>query len=377
MSGAINGEQRATITPTLGRYRGEIDGALREAIRESAHTTPRTPASSSALAKMYAQIEYHLGWRSEDLSPAESNPGKLLRPTLVLLTAELAGGREAVTRALPAAVAIELIHNFSLIHDDIEDRDEARRGRPTLWKAWGQAQAINTGDALFALARSRLLELMKRGVTPENVVRLVGLVDGACLELCEGQHLDMSFEGRREVTEAMYLDMIGRKTAALMRCAAELGARVGAPEDGALGDRLAAYGQALGLGFQLRDDVLGIWSATQLGKSEAGDIRRKKMTLPVIHALERASAKDRASLNAIYAERGPATDDQVARALAILDRAGSRKRAYTALKEQLDAATSALADALALARVRHSGAEDVASELATLIAFIQADAENQ
>ena len=281
-----------------------------------------------------------------------------------------------MARALPVAVTIELIHNFSLIHDDIEDGDEARRGRPTVWKVWGQPQAINSGDALFSLARMRLLGIARLGVEPALIVRLVDLIDRTCLELCEGQHLDMSFEGRDDVTEAMYLDMIGRKTAALMACAAEAGARVGTPDNEALGDRLAAFGRALGLGFQLRDDVLGIWSAaTALGKSEAGDVRRRKMTLPVIHALERASEADRAELRAIYAGREVVGEEQVARALAILDRSGARARAYSALREQLDVASSALDDASQLARAGGNGKDEAGEALASLVALIRADAE--
>ncbi len=374
MSAGKKAERTPGIAGALGRYRAEIKAGLRAAVSSAAEATPRAPASAGALASMYGQIEYHLGWRAENLSPALGDPGKLLRPTLTLLTAELTGGPDAVERALPVAVTIELIHNFSLIHDDIEDGDEERRRRPTVWKVWGQAQAINSGDALFSLARMRIWELARRGVDPGLVVRLAELVDRTCLELCEGQHLDMRFEGRREVTEAMYLDMIGRKTAALMSCAAEAGARIGAPEDEALGDRLGSFGRALGLAFQLRDDVLGIWSAKELGKSEAGDVRRKKMTLPVIHALEHAALADREALAAIYAGNGPATDEQVARALEILDRSGARKRAYDALREQLDIATVALEGARRATPSRGESTRAAAEALVSLVEFIRADA---
>jgi geranylgeranyl diphosphate synthase, type I len=362
------------IAEAVGRYRAKIEAGLRAAVSSAAESTPRAPESARTLASMYGQIEYHLGWRSADLSPEQGNPGKLLRPTLALLAAELVGGPEAVERALPAAVAVELIHNFSLIHDDIEDGDEARRRRPTLWKIWGQAQAINSGDALFSLARMRIWEMARLGVEPGLIVRLAGLVDQTCLELCEGQHLDMSFEGRREVTEAMYLDMIGRKTAALMSCAAEIGARIGAPEDEAPGDQLSAFGRALGLAFQLRDDVLGIWSAKDLGKSEAGDVRRKKMTLPVIHALERAVRADRDALAAIYAGSAPATDEQVTQALDILERSGARKRAYGALREQLDIATEALARARHATPARGASTGEAGEALMSLVEFVRADA---
>lgn len=366
------------IARALGRYQSEIEAGLRAAVSaSSAAATPRAPESAKALAGMYGQIEYHLGWRAEDLSPARGDPGKLLRPTLTLLTAELTGGADALPRALPAAVTIELIHNFSLIHDDIEDSDEARRGRPTVWKIWGQPQAINSGDALFSLARMRIWELPQLGVEPGLVVRLAKLVDQTCLELCEGQHLDMSFEGRREVTEEMYLDMIGRKTAALMSCAAEVGARIGAPEDEALGEQLGAFGRALGLAFQLRDDVLGIWSAKELGKSYAGDVRRKKMTLPIIHALEHAASADRVALAKIYAARGPATDEQVARTLEILDQSGSRLRAYHALREQLDIATVTLESARRAAQTWGMPTHEAAEALMSLVEFIRADTNIQ
>ncbi len=373
----MNAGKKAARTPgiarTLGRYRAEIEAGLRAAVSPAA-AAPRAPESARALATMYGQIEYHLGWRAEDLSPAQGDPGKLLRPTLTLLAAELAGGGDAVGRALPAAVTVEMIHNFSLIHDDIEDGDEARRGRPTLWKIWGQAQAINSGDALFSMARMGVWELARLGVEPGLVVRLGKLLDQTCLELCEGQHLDMSFEGRREVTEEMYLDMIGRKTAALMSCAAEVGARIGAPEDDTLGDQLGAFGRALGLAFQLRDDVLGIWAAKELGKSYAGDVRRKKMTLPVIHALAQAASEDREALVAIYAARGLATDEQVARTLEILDRSGSRARAYHALREQLDIATAALESARRKAPAQGASAREAGEALMSLVDFIRADA---
>lgn len=376
MSAEKKAARTEAASAALGRYRERIEAGLRQAITEAAAATPPSPASAADRAIMYGQIEYHLGWRTVDLSPATGDPGKLVRPALALLAAELTGGPDAVERALPVAVTVELIHNFSLIHDDIEDRDESRRGRPTLWKRWGQPQAINSGDGLFSLARMRMWRMAESGVAPALIVRLAALVDRTCLELCEGQHLDMRFEGRRDVTEAMYLDMIGRKTAALMACAAEAGARVGAEGDETLGERLSEFGRALGLAFQLRDDVLGIWSAAGLGKSEAGDVRRKKMTLPVIHALERAAEPDRAALATIYAADGPATDAQVAQALDILDRCGARERAYAALREQLDLATAALQASRDASRDYGASTVESVDALAGLVEYVRADARN-
>src|SRR5262249_17304146 len=167
----------------------------------------------------------------------------------------------------PAAVCVELVHNFSLVHDDIEDGDAERRHRPTLWKLWGVPQAINTGDGIFAMARASLWRLLDDGVDAQVVVSLAPLVDPTCLELCEGQFLDMSYEGRQDVSVTMYLEMIERKTAALMACATEMGGRLADADQPDVAVRLAQFGRALGIAFQLRDDLLGIWSAEQLGKT--------------------------------------------------------------------------------------------------------------
>ena len=367
--------QSTNIAAVLDRYRASIEEAMRETLTASAHATTHAAATEALLSSLYGQIEYHLGWRDATFASSVGHGGKLLRPTLTLLAAELAGGAQAVERAMPGAVAIELIHNFSLIHDDIEDGDEVRHHRATLWRLWGQAQAINTGDALFSLARLRLLGLARRGVDPALTLRLAEQVDTVCLELCEGQHLDMSFEARRDVTVAMYLDMIARKTAALMRCSTELGGRVGAPDDEALGERLGAFGQALGLAFQIRDDLLGIWQAQELGKSVAGDVRRKKMSLPVIHALEHAGESDRVALTRIYFRPGVASDEEITQALDILERSGARARAHDALREQLALARESLDAAITLAQRRPDGDPSVAARaLGEFLAYVSADA---
>ena len=373
--------ESARIESALARYRPQITRELRRAVRAAAGMTPSTPASAQRLESFYAQIEYHLGWRHPDLSTAKAHPGKLLRPTLLLLACELGAERrgadqaeraEAVERALPGAACVELVHNFSLIHDDIEDGDETRRHRPTLWSLWGVPQGINTGDGLFSLARAGLWELPARGVSPAVVVRLADRLDRTCLELCEGQYLDMSFEGRNDITVAMYLDMIGRKTAALMACATHMGALIGAPEDEALAEQMERFGRALGLAFQLRDDLLGIWAPTsELGKTQAGDLRRKKVTLPVIHARESASAEDREVIARAYAGEGEMAREQIASVMAILERSGARERVRQELHTQAVAARSALESA-----GEGDGAEEGPREaLASLLRFVSAAAE--
>jgi geranylgeranyl diphosphate synthase, type I len=277
----------------------------------------------------------------------------------------------AVEQAIPAALAVELVHNFSLIHDDIEDSDEERHHQPTLWKLWGVPQAINTGDGVFALARLQLSHLHERGVPAETALRVAARLDTTSIELCEGQYLDMRFEGRRDVTVAMYLDMIGRKTAALMECAAAMGGEIGAPEDAALVERLGSFGRALGMGFQLRDDMLGIWSAVALGKSAAGDLRQKKMSLPIIAALEHGPPEDQRALRAIYDEPGPASDAQIAALFAILERAQARERTRAMLREQCDQAR-ALLDSICDGGAITSTA-DACAALGVLLDFIAAE----
>ena len=225
------------LDAVLGRYRALLGEALLQAIHDARTSAPSAADSREILDEFYGQIEYHHGWRAPDLSPTPWHPGKLIRPTLLLLACEVAAGQRgqsdqerqaAIQRAIPAALAVELVHNFSLVHDDIEDGDEERHHQPTLWKLWGVPLAINTGDGIFALARLQLSHLRARGVPAETIIELSTRLDATCIELCEGQHLDMRFEGRQDVSVAMYLDMIGRKTAALMDCAVRMGSLVGA-----------------------------------------------------------------------------------------------------------------------------------------------------
>ncbi|MGH2515175.1 MAG: polyprenyl synthetase family protein [Ktedonobacterales bacterium] len=373
--------ERIDVNVVFDRYRALLNAGLRDTLR--AVRADVYPAGSAAplLERFYGQMEYHLGWRRPDLAPARLRSGKLLRPTLVMLGCELAAEQTGMDRdartarvrgAVPAAVCVELIHNFSLVHDDIEDGDEERHHRPTLWKLWGVPQAINTGDGIFALARASLWPLAEHDGDATTIVRLAALVDRTCVELCEGQYLDMTYEGRRDITVDLYLEMIGRKTASLMSCALEMGSILGAPEDRALAGQLAAFGRALGTAFQLRDDLLGIWAPEEeLGKIAAGDLRRKKMSLPVIHALETAHGDDLDVLSRMYAVDGDASDSQIAEALEVLAHTGARARTRDELERQ-----GALAHA-ALAAAAHTTTDDSEARnlLAALLDFVLAFAD--
>jgi len=236
-------------------------------------------ADGQPYALLQHMMAYHLGWEGEGAGPKAG--GKRVRPVLVLLTASAAGGDWQT--ALPAAAAVELLHNFSLIHDDIEDDSPLRRGRPTLWKLWGIPQAINTGDTMFTLANLAMLEL---ALPPEHTLRAVRIFQQACLRLTQGQFLDISYEAARRLPLDAYWPMVGGKTAALLAACTELGAVcAGAPP--ATQAAYREFGKNLGLAFQALDDELGIWGDEALtGKSAASDLLEGKKSLPVLYGLQ-------------------------------------------------------------------------------------------
>jgi geranylgeranyl diphosphate synthase type I len=261
---------------------------------------------------------YHMGWVTpsfEPVNPGAVDRGKRIRPLVALLSCAAASGDPA--DAAPLAAAIELLHNFTLIHDDIQDQSPTRRHRATVWSLWGHSQAINAGDALFASAHLALYRLRERGVPDALVLRLADAFDRTTIAIVRGQVLDLQFEGRNDVSPGDYHRMIAGKTAAIVRFAAWGGALVGGASEPAA-DRLAAFGLALGLGFQVRDDLLGIWGeASETGKAAADDIRRRKQSLPILMLRERASEHDRAELEALY-RQPEISADGVNRVLALL-----------------------------------------------------------
>lgn len=251
---------------------------LREVIEEDLKTA--CDSLKHHRAEDIAQVlSYHLGWTEE----SNQNMGKRIRPLLTLLSNAAVGGDWAT--ALPVSSSIELIHNFSLIHDDIEDGSETRRGMTTVWRRWGVPRAINIGDAVFILARLSAHRMRDHGVPPETILQLFEILDQACLNLTIGQDMDLAFELRDDVTEEEYLDMIEGKTSALLAAATSCGAVVAqAPPD--LVETLRRFGHHLGLAFQIRDDILGIWGEPErTGKSTGDDLRTRKKTLPVIFGL--------------------------------------------------------------------------------------------
>ncbi len=283
---------------------------------------------------LYDMVRYHLG-----LDGPTGLSGKRLRPLLGLLAyASIAGDHR---RALPGAAAVELGHNFSLVHDDIEDRDVERRHRAALWTVFGVGQAINAGDTLFVLSRLALHRLTDLGFSDRKVLRLMRLYDDTCLALCEGQYLDIrASDSGTGMSVDGYYDMIGRKTAALIAASVEAGALL-ATDDQAVVDAYRAFGWALGLAFQVNDDVLGIWGQEQVTGKEPSDLAKRKQTLPVLYALEHASPEDRQRLLELYGRPEP-TADEVAEARSILERSGARDYARAEARRFRDEALAAL-----------------------------------
>jgi geranylgeranyl diphosphate synthase type I len=239
------------------------------------------------------------------------------------------------------AAALELVHNFSLIHDDIQDDDRERRHKPTVWSLWGKPQAINAGTAMRILANRALSRLQGDGVSAEKRLELQCRIDETTLRLIEGQYLDIDFERRSTVRLADYLDMIGGKTAALISCALETGAMVGTTVDG-VAARFGEMGTAMGLAFQIRDDILGIWGdPAETGKPAGGDILRKKKSLPVVYALENTSGGDRDRLLSLYSSEQIGQGD-VPEVLSLLDRLGARPAAQALVREYSGKARSTL-----------------------------------
>ena len=324
----------------FSRYLPLIDSEMRRVIDSAA----------GVYAGHYGMLRYHMGWVDPQMQPAVVNSGKRIRPVVCLLACEAVGGE--VENALPAAAAVELLHNFSLIHDDVEDDSPTRRHRPTVWSLWGVPQAINAGDAMFTLARIALHGLGSRPISPAMAMDACMVFDHACLRLTEGQYLDMTFEDRLDVTVDEYLLMIKGKTAALLSASLELGALVGGA-DRATRQQLAEFGRSLGLAFQMEDDILGIWGDEAMtGKSAASDILTRKKSLPVVYALENPQVGE--ALRARYAQ--PIETAGVPAVLELLAKAGARDYVSEAARAAHKAALGALQASGVLANGNEGGA---------------------
>lgn len=273
-------------------------------------------------------LSYHFG-----LGPhGPARRGKRLRPQMLMRVCESEGA--PLENAVDAAVAIELLHNYSLVHDDIEDRDEFRHGRRTLWSVYGIAQAINTGDAMCALSFLTLTRA-KSHLGPVRALDVIERLHRAHHIMCDGQSLDLQFEGASHVEFADYNTMIACKTAALFEAACSLGACcAGVDPSGVQG--YAELGRAYGMAFQVRDDVLGIWaSADRTGKAVANDLVRRKWSFPIVWALAQPASPAREAIGQAYRAQRALERDEVDRVVAALDELGAREAAERVVAEQL------------------------------------------
>jgi geranylgeranyl diphosphate synthase type I len=309
------------IKPLLDSIESELQRQV------SRFDTPRTKL-------FHEMLTYHMGWTGEGAGPEAT--GKRIRPLLVLFSTAACGADWH--SALPAAAAVELVHNFSLVHDDIQDNSEKRRGRPTTWVKWGMPMAINVGDALFVMSNQAIMEL-NRNYEAEIVVKSAEILHNTCLELTRGQFLDMSYEERNDLAVEDYWPMISGKTAVLLSACCHIGALLGGAEE-TRQEAYRSFGHYLGLAFQVQDDVLGIWGDEALtGKSAASDLTEGKNSLPVLAGL---------GTNGKFAARwhqGPIRVDEVQELARVLASEGGYEAATDAAKQMTDLALLSLREA--------------------------------
>lgn len=292
-------------------------------------------------ADPYLLLRYHLGWVDQYGTPAAVpiSQGKALRPTLCMFACEAL--EEDPARAMPAAAALELIHNFSLIHDDIQDRDAERRHQPTVWSLWGVPKALVAGNAMQSIGDVALLDTSRYEAPPETVLKVSQILTDSYLEMIQGQCLDLAFESNTTIGTEDYLRMISYKTGALIRSSLEIGALL-ATDDPTTFESFSRFGSYLGKAFQIRDDVLGIWGESYLtGKPAGNDIRRRKKSFPVVFAFEQASGQALEDLQRIYGKE-EVDDEDVERVLAVLDEVGAQDQSETLTEDTAGDALEAL-----------------------------------
>ncbi|MCC6499034.1 MAG: polyprenyl synthetase family protein [Anaerolineales bacterium] len=282
----------------------------------------------------HAMLTYHMGWTGEDAGSEAT--GKRIRPILALLTTAACGA--SWQPALPAAAAIELVHNFSLVHDDIQDNSPTRRGRKTVWTKWGAPMAINVGDALFVMSSQAIVDL-KKDYPAETVLKAAEILHNTCLDLTRGQYLDMSYEERNDLGVEDYWHMISGKTSALIAACCHIGALLGGADEEKQ-EVYRSFGHYLGLAFQVQDDILGIWGDEKVtGKSVASDLVEGKNSLPVLAGLDKKGK---------FAERwaqGPIKAEEVGEVARLLASEGGLLVAQEAAKQMTDLALMNLREA--------------------------------
>ena len=313
----------------FARYKGWIEEELSQSV------------VGTGTGGLYVLLQYHLGWVDQWGNRAQSpiSQGKSLRPTLCLFVCEALS--QDLARAVPAAAALELIHNFSLIHDDIQDQDRERRHQPTVWRLWGIPKGLVAGNAMQSAGDLAVLNTARANVTPEKTIRVSQLLTASYLEMIEGQCLDLSFEAKTAIDTEEYLRMIAYKTGSLIRSGLKIGALV-STDDTATVEAFSRFGSGLGRAFQIRDDFLGIWGdVSTTGKAAGNDIRRRKKSFPVVYALSHAGGQSRRALLEIYG-RKDLDENDVERVLSVLDEVGAQEHS----QKLIDASAGQALDAL-------------------------------
>ena len=330
-----------SVPPSIQRNSALAEKALRVLFAQQ----------SSAL---YHLMEYQLGWRDEGGVPLDAPPQQTwLHANLCLLTAQSVGGDPE--RALSAAAAVELVHQFAQVHADIQDGSQQRYDRPTVWWIWGPAQAINAGDGLHALAKLSLLELREQGRPPEETLRFLQTLDTACLRMCEGLHSDLVYQERIDIAPDAYLKMARQKVGSLLGCALELGA-VTAEGSAAQGQAFQQFGEALGVAFQVQEDIQMLWGNPLSGKARGTDALNKKKGFPVLYALDQAPIGQKRALGSLFFKRvlEPPDLEQV---IAILDGLDARAQAQEMAQRLHDEAMGHLEEAALTPAARNDLAE--------------------
>ncbi|WP_243087875.1 polyprenyl synthetase family protein [Streptomyces sp. 891-h] len=327
MTAAVTGERgeelRVRADELLATARAQVGPRLRELVE-------------NRLAAVAAEARYHLGWRDEQGRPVARGGGKAVRPALCLAAAAAVGG--SAERAEAPAVAVQLVHEFSLLHDDIVDGDRTRRGRPSVWAAFGISSGLLCGDVLLALAFESLAESRTGALGLGELAR-------TAVELGEGEAEDVAFERRPRAAPQEYAAMAAAKTGALMRCACLLGASAGGAEEERARE-LGAFGRHLGVAFQIADDLLGVFGDPRVtGKPVGSDLAARKKSLPVVAALC-ADGEAAQELADLFDRAGALGPTEVEHAAALVERAGGARVARREVTHRLALAHSALARAL-------------------------------
>ena len=296
---------------------------------------------------LYRMMSYHLGWGEErgdrGLSQTEergdrgpSQTRERTHGTLCLLACRAAGGDMEV--ALPAAAAVELVHNFCEIHDDVQGGNPRRHDRDAVWWVWGPAQAINAGDGMHALARLALFRLLKRGISGTTTFRAVRMLDEASLQTCEGRFLDLEAQERIDLSVDAYLAMASGKTGALFSCAMSLGSLLASDDESLIG-ALGECGAKLGVAIQVRADLRELWGN---GRDEASvEVMNKKKLLPVVYALEKATINEKRRLGEVFFKRVLDPED-VDKVREVVEQLGARKDCEDLVQRHLAEAVAAL-----------------------------------